>query len=247
MSVTGAPGDPPTRAGLPVGDLGGAMGGVIGVLAALVARERTGLGQHVDISMQDMQVSLLSYMATMYSLSGEAPAQMGNGHLVHVPYNTYRAADGWLIIAVVADQFWTALLSAVELPELDTEANRTSAGRRVHRDAIETRLRRALATRPRAHWLAALRAARVPCAPVRDIAEVMADPHLRARGMIAQVALPQGGAVQMPGNPIKLSGDAGSQAYASPPALGQHTDEVLRELLGKTDAELADLRARGVI
>ncbi len=123
MSLTGGPGSPPTRAGLPIGDLGAGLMAVIGVLSALQARERTGRGQHVDISMHDTQVSLLSYMATMNLLSGYVPEKLGNGHFVHVPYNTYPTRDFWLIVAVVGDEIWARLMDALDCPELVVEAN----------------------------------------------------------------------------------------------------------------------------
>ena len=106
MSITGQEGAPPTRAGIPIGDLGGGMFSAVGMLAALHARERTGRGQHIDISMQDCQVSLINYMATMYFLSGEVPGAIGNAHFVHVPYNTYPTMDLWLIIAIITNEGW---------------------------------------------------------------------------------------------------------------------------------------------
>lgn len=244
MSVTGT-GDMPLRAGIPIGDLGGGMMAAIGVLAALQARHATGRGQHVDISMQDVQISLLNYMATMYLLSGRPPPAAGNAHFVHVPYNSYPTADGFLIVAVITDAAWLALLRALELPELDTPERRHQPGRLRDRDAIEAALVARLQARPRAHWLDRLRAHDVPCAPVNTIAEALADPHVLARGMVADVPHPGGAVTRQPGNPIKL--DDTPDRFEPPPLLGQHTDEVLAALAGLDARELAALRARGVI
>ena len=176
MSLTGTADGPPVRAGLPIGDLGAALMAVIGVLAALRARDDSGRGREVDISMQDGQLSMLSYMAVMHGLSGFDPGRIGNAHFVHVPYDTYRASDGWLIVAVVFDAAWRRLLEAVDCPDLDTEEHRTQPGRLANRTLIDRRLGERFATAPRAHWLAKLRAAKVPCAPVQDLAEAWRDP-----------------------------------------------------------------------
>ncbi len=246
LSITGAEGGAPTRSGIPIGDLGGSVMGVIGVLAALQARATTGRGQHVDISMQDAQVSLLNYMATMYFLSGEVPGPLGNGHFVHVPYGTYPTRDGWIIIAVIFDGFWTQLVQLLELPALDTEAHRGQPGRWRNRHLIDHTLAERLKLQPSAYWLERLRAARIPCAPVNDLAATLHDPQVLARAMVVDVPDGHGGTVRMPGNPIKLS-DSGDDRYTAPPTLGQHTDEVLGRLAGLDGPALAALRAQGVI
>jgi crotonobetainyl-CoA:carnitine CoA-transferase CaiB-like acyl-CoA transferase len=246
MSVTGVPGGEPLRAGLPIGDLGGGTMGIIGVLAALQARHRTGRGQHVDISMQDAQVSMLNYMATMYDLSGRAPGQEGNSHFVHVPYGTFPVKDGWIIIAVIFDGFWKPLLAITGLNELDTEENEVRGGRWKNRELIVQKLGERLRQEGRDYWLPKLRAARIPCAPVNNIAQTVADEQVLARKMIVDVELVQGGTVKMPGNPIKLS-ETHEEVYTSPPALGADTKSVLTELLGKTEADIEAWMARGAI
>lgn len=225
MTLTGRPGDPPLRAGIPIGDLGAGMMAAIGILAALQARERTGVGQHVDLAMHDVQISLLSYFATMTTLSGTPPAQEGNAHPVHVPYDTYEASDGWLVLAVIFDAAWPATCAALDLPELDIPEHATSEGRRAHRDRIDARLRERLRTGPRDRWVAALRARRVPCAPVQDVAEALADPQTAAREMVVELEV--GGArVRVPGNPIKLSGH--TQEWRPAPVLNADAEAVLR-------------------
>jgi len=246
MSITGQPDGAPTRSGIPIGDLGGSVMGVIGVLAALQARTTTGLGQHVDISMQDAQVSLLNYMATMYFLSGDVPGPLGNGHFVHVPYGTFPTQDGWIIIAVIFDVFWGHLMRIVELPALDTEDNRGQPGRWANRQQINEALAARLITQPSAYWLERLRAARIPCAPVNDFPAALHDPQTVARNMVVRVPDGHGGEVAMPGNPIKLS-RTGDDVFTAPPRVGQHTDAVLTTLAGLDAAALAALRAEGVI
>ncbi len=245
MSITGQPDGPPTRAGIPLGDLGGGVMGVIGVLAALVARQQTGRGQHVDISMVDAQISLLNYMATMHFLSGEIPGQLGNGHFVHVPYNTFPTSDGYIIIAVITDNFWVNLMELLDLPELDTEENKGQPGRWRNREIINQKVSAAFQTNTQAYWIDKLREARIPCAPVNNLAQALRDEQVMARNMVVEVDHSQGGTVKMPGNPIKLS-DTYEDSYTSPPTLGEHTTEVLLNL-GKTEAEIADYLAAGII
>lgn len=245
MSITGQPGHPPTRSGIPIGDLGGGLMGVIGVLAALQARQVTGRGQHVDISMLDAQISLLNYMATMYFLSGEIPDKLGNGHFVHVPYDTFQCADGFIIIAVITDNFWSALMEVLPAADLDTEENKTQPGRWKNKTQIAQRLNAILSTNTQQFWLARLQSRRIPCAPVNNLAQALHDEQVLARQMVVEVAHPLGGAVKMPGNPIKLS-DTHTDQFTPPPLLGQHNAAVYGAL-GLSADDLAALQARGVI
>lgn len=245
MTLTGT-GDAPLRAGLPIGDLGGGLMAAIGVLAAVQARHTTGRGQHVDISMQDVQVSLLSYMATMHLLSGRSPPAVGNGHFVHVPYNSYPAADGHLILAIVTDDSWPRLLAALDLPGLDIPEHRHQSGRLQARTRIDREIGDRLRTRPRGEWLPLLRTADIPCAPVQTIGEALTDPQVLARNMVVDVPHASGHVTRQPGNPIKLS-ITHEDTFAAPPLLGQHNAEVYGDLLGLNERTLADLHARGVL
>ncbi len=245
MSVTGFPDSPPLRSGLPNGDLAAGSMAVSGILAALLSRERTGKGQHVDISMLDTQISLLTYTSTMFFLSGEVPGPLGNAHFLHVPYDTYPCEDGYLVIAVVSDHAWEGLLTAVPVPDLDTPENRRRSGRLANRGVIDRRLAEVLRTDTRSAWLEKLNRARVPAAPVNDYEEALADPQVLFRKMVVDIEHPDGGVYKAPGNPVKLS--EMEETFSSPPRLGQHTAEVLMELLGKSEEELALLKARGVI
>jgi len=141
----------------------------------------------VDISMLDTQISLLNYMATMHLLSGEIPGPLGNAHFVHVPYDTYPTSDGWIIIAVIKDDFWKGVIEVTGLAELDTPEHERQAGRLADRDLIDGRLRAVLLQQPSAYWLEKLRAARVPCAPVNNFAQALTQPQVQQRGMVVEV------------------------------------------------------------
>ena len=249
MSITGAGDGPPTRSGIPIGDLGGGLFGAIGVLAALAARETTGQGQHVDISMLDAQVSMLNYMATMHLMSGQLPQRIGNGHFVHVPYNTYATQDGFIIVACIGDAFYERLLGVVDHPELRKPEYLQQPARLAAKTRIDAVLNGLFIQHSSAHWLERLAAARVPCGPVNDFAQALADPQVAARNMVVEVPLADGGTVRMPGNPVKLSGmtAADETSFSPPPPLGRDTDSVLHDLLAYPGEQVARLRASGAI
>jgi crotonobetainyl-CoA:carnitine CoA-transferase CaiB-like acyl-CoA transferase len=246
MSITGTPASGPVRSGIPIGDLGGGVFGALGVLAALVSRSTTGQGQHVDVSMLDVQISLLNYMATMYLMSGLVPERLGNGHFVHVPYNTYRTQTGHIIIACIGDAFFKQFLDVIERPELREERYLHQPARLADKDRIDRVIEEELLKGTAEHWLEKLRAARIPCAPVNDFAQALDDAQVKARGMVVDVTLQSGEVVKMPGNPIKFSGAPG-EPFTAPPMLGQHTDTVLHGLLQYSSEQVAALRQAGVI
>ncbi|MFC4821237.1 CaiB/BaiF CoA transferase family protein [Dokdonella ginsengisoli] len=246
MSITGENAERPMRSGIPIGDLAGGMFAVMGVLAALQARSTHGRGQHVDISMLDCQISMLNYMATMYLMSGENPEPLGNGHFVHVPYNTYRTADGFIIVAVIFDSFWERLVELLGVEEFRDAKYRHQPGRLADKAVIDARLNEIFATHGTAHWVERLTSVRVPCAPVNRFSEALSDPQVRHRGMVVEIPHPEGGAVQAPGNPIKLSVDGGAD-YGAPPLLGQHTRAVLSELLGYDASRIDSLHDARVV
>ena len=245
MSITGQIGDPPTRSGIPIGDLAGGLNATIGVLAALNARHLTGRGQHVDISMLDAQISLLNYMATMHFLSGIVPDKLGNGHFVHVPYDTFTCSDGYIIIAIIADNFWVELLKVIPAPDLDTEEHKYQPGRLKNKELINRRLNEIFSTGTQKHWLDILQSVRIPCAPVYNLQQAVHDEQVLSRNMIVEVPHPKGGSTRMPGNPIKLS-DTHEDTFSPPPTLGQHNEEVFATL-GLSREDLEALQAAGVI
>lgn len=246
MSITGTPESGPTRSGIPIGDLGGGMFGAMGVLAALVERDRTGRGQHVDISMLDAQISLLNYMATMHLMSGHVPEGIGNGHFVHVPYNSYPTADGHIIIACIGDPFFERFVDFIDLPALRDPTYKQQPVRFAIKAEIDALIGDELKKQPTAHWLERLRAARIPCGPVNNFAQALSDTQVVARDMVVEVPLKTGETVRMPGNPIKLSA-ATATAYTCPPALGEHTRQVFGDLVGYSAEKLEALRQAGTI
>ena len=246
MSITGQEGAPPTRAGIPIGDLGGGMFSAVGMLAALHARERSGRGQHIDISMQDCQISLINYMATMYYLSGDVPGAIGNAHFVHVPYNTYPTKDLWLIIAIITNETWARFRDMMGIEELKDDAFDLQPGRLKAKDFIEEKISARLKEERCDFWLQKLAEVKIPCAPVNDLEHALNDVQVQARNMVVTVAHPEGGEVKMTGNPVKMSA-SDEDTYAPPPLLGQHTDDVLRDFLGKSESDIAALRATGTV
>jgi CoA:oxalate CoA-transferase len=245
MSITGQPGGPPTRSGIPIGDLGGGMMGVIGILAAIAAREQTGRGQNVDISMLDTQISMLNYHATMHLLSGKIPETLGNAHITHIPYDAYPCQDGYIIVAIITDNFWHNLMEVVDAPDLNTEENRLQPGRKKNREAINSRLSEIFRTNTQAYWLERLTAARIPCSPVYNLAQTLTDEQVLYRNMVVKIEHALGGTFNAPGNPIKLSEHQDS--YASPPLLGEHTEEVLGGLLGMRSEDIECLHTERII
>jgi crotonobetainyl-CoA:carnitine CoA-transferase CaiB-like acyl-CoA transferase len=244
MSITGTDSEHPTRAGIPIGDLGGGMFGAMGVMSALYERERSGRGQHVDISMLDCQISMLNYMATMYFLSGKEPTPIGNSHFVHVPYNSYRTSDGHIIIAVIFDSFWDNLLEVVDFEPFRDEKYRTQPARLADKDFIDGKLNEILATNTSDYWLARLTEKRIPCAKVNRFGEALSDEQVLSRNMVVDLKHPSGASTRGPGNPIKLS-RTDEESFSPAPLLGEHTDSVLARVLGYSEEQIRQLREEG--
>ena len=246
MSITGQDSQHAVRAGIPIGDLGGGMFGVMGILAALYERERSGIGQHVDISMVDCQISMLNYMATMHFLSGKDPGPIGNSHLVHVPYDTFHCADGMIVIAVVTDNFWQKLKAVVDCPDFDDASYDGQPGRWKNRELINGRLNEILGGNSCAHWLEKLEEEGIPCSPVNSFSQALSDPQVSHRNMVVDLAHPNGSSTRGPGNPIKMSRTS-EESFSPAPLLGQDTDAVMSELLGLSAEKIQSLRDEGVI
>jgi len=246
MSITGADASTPTRAGIPIGDLGSGLFSVIGMLSALLSREKTGKGQHLDLSLLDVQISLLTYMATMQTLSGVNPEPIGNAHFVHVPYNSFTTKDGFVVIAVITDAFWQGLLNIVDVDNLRKEEFKSSTGRLQNQKFIESELNKKLSTETSEHWINALNSAKVPCAPINSFSQALSDEQVIHRNMVVEVDHPDGGKVKMPGNPIKLS-YTDEDSFSPPPHLGQHTKETLIEWCNYSESEIEELIKKKVI
>lgn len=246
MSITGENADQQVRAGIPIGDLGGGMFAVMGIQAALLEREKSGEGQDVDISMLDCQISLLNYMATMHFISGKDPYPIGNSHFVHVPYNTFSTSDGQIVIAVITDNFWQNLKQVVQIQCLDKPEYDTQPGRFKDQHFINATLNETLLTQSSSHWLGLLEAARIPCAPVNKFSQALSDPQVLHRNMVVELSDPQGHTTKGPGNPIKFSRN-NEESFSAAPALGEHTDKVLHDLLGMSSEDVSILRAAEVV
>jgi CoA:oxalate CoA-transferase len=232
MSITGNNPEDVIRAGIPIGDLGGGMFAVMGILAAINARHTTGRGQHVDISMLDCQLSMMNYMATMHSMSGDIPGPLGNSHFVHVPYNTFKTKTDMIVIACVGDVFWPPLLDLLDDEELRDQRLEFAPARLAEKAYVEERITNVLVNQDAEYWLERLEAARIPCARVNNVAQAMTDPQIVARNMIVELQHPVEGSAQVPGNPIKLS-DTDGDTYSPPPLLGAHNEDVMKEWLNK--------------
>jgi crotonobetainyl-CoA:carnitine CoA-transferase CaiB-like acyl-CoA transferase len=239
MSITGEAAGPPFRLGVAIADIVSGMFAAQGVTLALLARERTGSGQHVDIGMLDTTAALLTYQAAIFFATGVPPSRMGNRHPTIVPYETFEARDGDFVLAVGNDEQWRRFCEAIGEPSLGADERFVTNRRRVENyPALRPILAAWLSERPRDEWIAMFKAAGVPCGAVRDVGEVLADPQIDARRMVEAVEHASLGAVQVLGIPIKLS-DTPGVVRSAPPTLGQHTDQILRTELGLTDAEIA--------
>ena len=247
MAITGEPNRPPARVGIPLADMSGGIFACKGILAALFARSRTGRGQRVELSMFDAMLNLLGYIGTMWLTNGELPQPPGSGHDYTVPWQAFKAADGYLVVATREDSFWRTLCDVLERPALGSDPRfATNAERCRHRDALVPELERIFAARTVADWMVRLRAAQVPAAPVNHLDGAFSEPPVAERDMIVEYDHPDVGRVRVPGNPIRMS-EAPATPSRPAPRLGEHTDTVLRELLHLSAAEIAALRAAGAI
>ena len=231
MSVTGWPGGKPTRVGTSVGDITAGLFTVVGILAALHDRGRTGQGQFVDVAMLDGQIAILENAVARYAVSGVAPGPLGARHPSITPFAAYACEGGHLVIAAGNDVLFGALAAALELPALIADPRFTSnAARTDHAEALADILEARLASAPAADWLAKLEGAGVPCGPLHDVAQALAHPQVRARTMVIETAFPDGTPLLAAGNPVKLSGHADPAVRPGAPGLDADRDAILREL-----------------
>ena len=247
MSITGFPGNPPTRGGGSLGDYVEGLFGAVGVLAAIAARARTGRGQAVDVSSQDAMFSMIDNWPTMFAAAGRIPQQVGNRHLGTAPYDCYRASDGWVVIAVASNKLFRTLATAIGRPELGEDPNfRGVTGRIARSDEINGIVGAWVLERTVDGVVRELDAAGVPCSPVYTVDQLLSHPQLLAREMVQRFPHPKLGEVVVPGVVPKLSDTPGTIRRLGP-ELGEHNAEVYRELLGLDAAELDRLKSSGVI
>jgi crotonobetainyl-CoA:carnitine CoA-transferase CaiB-like acyl-CoA transferase len=251
MSVTGepegAPGGGPMKVGVAVTDVLTGMYAATAVLAALAQRDRTGRGQQIDLSLLDVQVAMLANLAQNALVSGRAPVRVGNAHPSIVPYQAFAARDGHLLLAVGNDGQFARFCQVAGRPELAADPRfATNAARVGNREALLAVLVPLFLDRTCADWIGALEAAGVPCGPINDLRQVFADPQVRHRGMRVEVPHPLAESVPLVASPIRLS-DAPADPPCAPPTLGQHTREVLADVLGISGEEFDALRRSGVV
>ena len=251
MSVTGepdgAPGGGPQRAGVPVADIITGMYATIAVCAAIAHRAETGIGQHLDLALLDSQIALLAYQNTNYFATGKPPKRIGNLHPNIVPYQPFKTADGDVILACGNDNLFRKFCEAAGCTELADDPRFSGNGKRVENRAELTRLlEEVLSRRSTKEWVELLEAAGVPNGPINDVAQVFEEPQVKARGIKVELDHPVAGRLPTVASPMRFSATPVEYKLA-PPVLGQHTEEILRGLLKKTDVEIAKLKADGTV
>jgi len=251
MSLTGErddlPGGGPQKAGVAIADLMTGMYATIAVMAALTHRDRTGEGQYIDMALLDVQVAMLANMNTNYLASGKPPVRWGNAHPNIVPYQTFATSDGHIIVAAGNDGQYKKFVAAGGEEQLATDERFcTNPARVANREVLIPLLADMVKRKSRQEWIALLEDAGVPCGPINRLDDVFNDPQVKARGMQITLPHPSAGSVKLVGSPMKLS--ATPPDYQSPPPLlGQHTDQILKSVLGYDDEQLSLLRQRGII
>lgn len=247
MSITGEPDGQPMKMGVAFSDIFAGLHAVIAMVTALYHRERTGMGQYIDISLLDSQVAVLANQALNYLVGGKAPGRLGNAHPNIVPYQTFETRDGHIIMAVGTDRQFKEYCTIIGVPQLaEEERFRTNRGRVENRAALIPLLVGPMKSRSTAEWVTAFEAAAVPCGPINTIDQVFANEQVLARGL--QIGLTRADSVQVPGvaNPIRFSETP--TAYEKPaPVLGDGTARILNEVLGLDPVAVADLRKAGIV
>ncbi|MBI4888817.1 MAG: CoA transferase [Acidobacteria bacterium] len=247
MSLTGPPDAGGYKVGIAIADLAAGLFAAQGTLLALFARERTGRGQHVDVAMLDSVAALLTYQAGIYFAEGAPPRRFGNAHPTVAPYETFQASDGEVVLAAGNDDLWRKFCTVAGLEAHAADPRFATNRDRVRNyDALRPIVAGAFLQRTRAQWLTALNDAGIPAGPVRNLHEVLTDAQLLARDMIHRLQHSVAGPVQVLGTPVKLSETRGA-VRSAPPALGEHTDQVLTADLGLSPSDVAALRAGGVL
>jgi crotonobetainyl-CoA:carnitine CoA-transferase CaiB-like acyl-CoA transferase len=248
MSLQGEPEGEPMKGAVAFADLMAGMYSAVAILAALHHRDRTGKGQHIDVALLDTQVAWLGNQAQAYLTSGKIPARLGNAHATVVPYQVFASADGHIVLAIGNDGQFRKFCACAGAPQLAADPRFTTNSARVgNRAVVVPEVARLVAQHPSRHWIELLEREGVPCSPINSLDQVFADPQVKARDMVVRMAHSEAPEpVSLLANPIKYSATP-VEYKLSPPTLGQHTDAILRDMLGLGEAEIAALRASGVV
>jgi CoA:oxalate CoA-transferase len=247
MSVTGPEGGPPCRVGTSVGDIIAGHQAVIGILSALVYREKTGKGQFYDGAMVDGLFAILENAIARYTITGEIPQPIGSAHPSIAPFQGFKTKDSWLITPMGNDNLWAKFCKVIEREDLIHEPKFESNPRRTrNRKELASIIESETVKRTTGQWCKLLEGAGLPCSPINDIKDICEDPHIRYRKMLIEIDQPRVGKMKIAGSPIRLSETPGG-VYAPAPLLGEHSEAVLKEILGYAQAEIGTLKAEGVI
>ena len=248
MGITGEPNRPPVRIGVALSDIGAGMYATIAILGAIIARQRLGGGQWLDVSLLDSTVSWMTYMAADYFATGNNPERMGSAHPSIVPYQCFKTKDKQFItVAIGNDKLFRKFSNAIGMKKLaDEPMFATNPDRVRHRDQLIPTLEKTFAKKTREEWLKALLDAKLPVGPVYSMQEIFADPHIKNREMLAKIQHPKAGMISQVGIPMRFSRTA-LDIKSPPPLLGEHTDEILHTLLGYDAHRISELHAKGVV
>ncbi len=247
MGITGPKQGPPYRVGVPIVDITAGMFASSAILAALRARDRTGEGQLVDVSLLDASVALLTNVASNYLVGGEPPRRLGNGHPNIAPYEAFQARDRWFALAAANQRQWATLCRVIGRPDLEDDPRfATNEARVSNRPALLEALGEVFVKRDADDWLIDLRESGLPCGPINTVAGIFEHPQAEARGLALTAEHPTAGPVETTGFPYQLS-KTPAEVVQPPPLLGEHTDDVLTDLLGYTASEVSELKKLGVI
>jgi len=246
MSYTGEPGQMPVRMGAPMGDLSGGLFASQGILAALYQREKTGRGQRIDISLVDCQTSLLTYRAQFYLVGKEIARPVGSGHVSAHPIRAFRTKTFDVVIDANTESIFAELCDAIGKPEMAQDEKFNSRENRLkNKEELYTILEKAFLTKTGEEWLEALEK-RIPIAPINTIDKALADPQTLSRSMVVEVEYPNGKKLNIVGNPIKMS-EAEQEVFKRPPYLGEHTEEILRDLLNYSPDQIKDIKSKKAV
>lgn len=247
MSVNGPVAGEPYRAGVAIADLAAGIFASNAIMAALFARERTGEGQRIDISLLDSMVALMSYVASNYLVSGESPQRYGNAHPNIVPYQEFKTRDGYIALAAGNDRQWSILCEAIGHPEwAKDERFSTNPKRLEYREVLVKQVNEEIGRRDSTYWLSLFEEIGIPAAPINDMANTFSDPQVQARNLRWEVPHPTAGTVPLVASPLNIP-TSPAQVRHPPPLLGQHTDEILSELLAYDQDSIQSLREQGAI